>query len=232
MFAPKQPQSAVSRPVRIKCDDPRRPIVAECLAKELLRGLDVAMLAQAKVDRPAALVDSAIQVDPFATDFDVGFIHAPRAADWTRESLPSFFEFGHIALRPPQQCRMRDGDSAFSHHFREIAIRKLIRDVPTHAQDDEFLLEVTALEERIGIAWRSLTAWVPRGLPIKLYPLMLTLPVCARTIESWESSLTHHRAIRAFFSGEADRHSNRGRCESGEGLDRDTASRHALPGHQ
>src|SRR6202023_2430086 len=86
MFAPKQPQSAVSRPVRIKCDDPRRPIVAKHLAKELLRCLDVAMLAQAKVDRPAALVDSAVQVDPFATDFDVGFIHAPGATDWTRES--------------------------------------------------------------------------------------------------------------------------------------------------
>jgi hypothetical protein len=70
MFAPKQPQSAVSRPVRIKCDDPRRPIVAKRLAKELLRCLDVAMLAQAKVDRPAALVDSAVQVDPFATDFE------------------------------------------------------------------------------------------------------------------------------------------------------------------
>src|SRR6266849_2130783 len=50
---------------------------------------------------------------------------------------------------------MRDSDSAFSHHFPEIAIRDLIRDVPLHAQDDELLLEVTALEERIGIAWRS-----------------------------------------------------------------------------
>jgi hypothetical protein len=155
MFAPKQPQSAVSRPIRIKCDDPRRPIVAKRLAKELLRGLDVAMLAQAKVDRPAALVDSAVQVDPFATDFDLGFIHAPGATDWTHESHPSFFEFGHIALRPPQQCRMRDGDSTFGHHFREIAIRELVRDVPPHAPDDELLLEVTALEERIGIAWRS-----------------------------------------------------------------------------
>src|SRR6266481_1809323 len=68
--------------------------------------------------------------------------HAPRAADWTRESHPSSFEFGHIALRPPQQCRMRDGESTFSHYFLEIAIRELIRDVPPHAQDDELLLEV------------------------------------------------------------------------------------------
>jgi hypothetical protein len=74
MFAPKQPQGAVSRPVRIKCDDPRQPIIAKRLAKELLRGLDVAMLAQAKVDRPAVLVDCAIQVNPLLVDFDVGFI--------------------------------------------------------------------------------------------------------------------------------------------------------------
>jgi hypothetical protein len=67
----------------------------------LLGGLEVAMLAQAKVDRPAMLVDSAIQVNPFATDLNVGFIYAPGAADWTRERPSSFFEFGHIALRPP-----------------------------------------------------------------------------------------------------------------------------------
>src|SRR6266849_882408 len=30
----------------------------------------------------------------------VGFIHAPGATKWTRESHPSFFEIGHIALRP------------------------------------------------------------------------------------------------------------------------------------
>jgi len=106
--------------------------------------------------------------------------HAPRAADWTRESHPSSFEFGHIALRPPQQRRMRDGESTFSHYFLEIAIRELIRDVPPHAQDDELLLEVTALEERIGVACAVMTGWVPRGLPIKLYS-MLALPVCTRT---------------------------------------------------
>jgi hypothetical protein len=58
---------------------------------------------------------------------------------------------------------MRDGDSTFSHHFREIAIRGLIRDVPTHAQDDEFLLEVAALEQRIRVTWHShdwiVTSW-------------------------------------------------------------------------
>jgi hypothetical protein len=32
MFAPKQPQGAMRCPVRMKYDDARRPIVAECLA--------------------------------------------------------------------------------------------------------------------------------------------------------------------------------------------------------
>ena len=57
-------------------------MVAKRLAKELLRGLDVAMLAQAKVDRPAVLVHSAVQVNPLTSDFDVGFVHAPGATDW------------------------------------------------------------------------------------------------------------------------------------------------------
>jgi hypothetical protein len=59
---------------------------------------------------------------------------------------------------------MRDGDSAFSHHFHEIAIREPKRDVPPHAQDDELLLEATALEERIGIVWRSRHWWDTSGV--------------------------------------------------------------------
>jgi hypothetical protein len=45
---------------------------------------------------------------------------------------------------------MRDGDSWFGHHFREIAMRELMRDVPTHAQDDELLLEVIAQKSGLG----------------------------------------------------------------------------------
>jgi hypothetical protein len=69
MFAPKQPQGAIRCPVCIKRDNPRRPIAAKRLAKELLRGLDIAMLAQAKVGRPAVLVHSAVQVNPLPVDF-------------------------------------------------------------------------------------------------------------------------------------------------------------------
>jgi hypothetical protein len=59
---------------------------------------------------------------------------------------------------------MRDGDPAFSHHFHEIVIREPRRDVPSHAQDDELLLEATALKERIGIARRSRYWWDTSGV--------------------------------------------------------------------
>jgi len=49
---------------------------------------------------------------------------------------------------------MRDGDFAFRLQFHEIGYESLY-EVYQRAQDDELLLEVTALEERIGIAWRS-----------------------------------------------------------------------------
>jgi hypothetical protein len=58
---------------------------------------------------------------------------------------------------------MRDGDSTFDPHFRKTAIRELIGDLPTHAQEDEFLLEVAAPEQRIRVTWRShdwiVTSW-------------------------------------------------------------------------
>ena len=91
MFAPKQPQDAMRCPICIKGDDSRRPIVAKRLAKELLRGLDVAMLAQAKVDRPTVLVHSAVQVNPLTSDFDLGFVrlHSTASSSLTRSGSAS-----------------------------------------------------------------------------------------------------------------------------------------------
>jgi hypothetical protein len=54
--------------------------------KEPLGGCNVTPFAQEKVDGSTLLIEGAIEVDPLAFNFDVGFIRTPGVADcrWTR----------------------------------------------------------------------------------------------------------------------------------------------------
>jgi hypothetical protein len=52
-----------------------------------------ALGAQAKVDGLTAGIHGAIQID-----LHVGFIHAPRATDWARETIPALLELRRITL--------------------------------------------------------------------------------------------------------------------------------------
>ena len=66
--------------------------------KEPLGGCNVTPFAQEKVDGSTLLIDGAIDVDPLAFDFDVGFIHTPGVADWPCVKDSSAFQTpGHTA---------------------------------------------------------------------------------------------------------------------------------------
>src|ERR1700758_5572430 len=57
--------------------------------KEPLGRCNVTPFAQEKVDGSTLLIDGAIEVDPLAFDFDVGFIHTPGVADWPCVMIPA-----------------------------------------------------------------------------------------------------------------------------------------------
>src|SRR5271157_5728013 len=61
--------------------------------KEPLGGCNVTPFAQEKVDGSTLLIDGAIEVDPLAFDFDVGFIHTPRVTDRGCVMIPALLEF-------------------------------------------------------------------------------------------------------------------------------------------
>src|SRR5258707_7903860 len=60
--------------------------------KEPLGGCNVTPFAQEKIDGSTLLIDGAIEVDPLAFDFDVGFIHTPGVADWPCVMIPALFK--------------------------------------------------------------------------------------------------------------------------------------------
>jgi hypothetical protein len=110
--------------------------------KEPLGGCNITPSAQEKIDGSTLLIDGAIEVDPLAFDFDVGFIHTPGVTDWPCVMIPALFKLRDILLHPPKNSRMGQSDATFRHHLDEIAGAELKRQIPPDAQDDDFLVKV------------------------------------------------------------------------------------------
>src|SRR6478752_9603610 len=120
---------------------PRRP------GKEPLGGCNVTPFAQEKIDGSTLLIHGAIEVDPLAFDFDVGFIHTPGVADWPCVMIPALFKLRDILVHPPQNRRMGQGDATFRHHLDEVTEAQFKCDVPSHTQNDDLLVKVPSLEK-------------------------------------------------------------------------------------
>jgi hypothetical protein len=113
--------------------------------KEALRGSDIAVFAQEEINRESGSVNGAISINPLASNFEVGFVDAPRQPDWTRVPLPALGKLWDIALHPAQAGRMRYVHIALGRHRHQITVAQLVRQVPSHAQDNEGAVKVTAL---------------------------------------------------------------------------------------
>ena len=113
--------------------------------KEPLGGCNVTPFAQEKVDGSTLLIDGAIEVDPLAFDFDVGFIHTPGVADWLCVMVPALFKLRDILLHLPKNGRMGQSDATFRHHLDEVTEAQFKCDVPSHTQNDDLLVKVPSL---------------------------------------------------------------------------------------
>jgi len=165
--------------------------------KEPLCGCNVTPFAQEKVDGSTLFVDGAIEVDPLAFDFDVGFIHTPGVADWPCVMIPALFKLRDILLHPPKNSRMGQSDATFRHHLDEIAGAELKRQIPPDAEDDDFLVKVPPFEE---ILCRGRFRHPSR---YRQAPRVST--VCTRTVPNLEADPVVNGARRvAFISADDD----------------------------
>ena len=117
------------------------------MGKEPLGGGYITPFAQEKINRPTPLIDRAIEVNPLALYLDVGLIHAPGVAHSPRILVPALFKVRHVALNPAQDGRMSQGDAALGHHLDQVTGAELECQVPPHAQDNNFLVEMPTPEE-------------------------------------------------------------------------------------
>src|ERR1039458_37406 len=124
----------------------RLPLMLGCLLEE---GLDhgrgpghVSCLADPEVDRLSTLVYCSIEVGPLAAHFDIRLIDSPGATSGPAKAIPTFDELRRIPPHPTQDGGMREVKFALRHHLDQIAEAELVAQVPAHAQDDHFAIEM------------------------------------------------------------------------------------------
>jgi hypothetical protein len=116
ILPPQVPKGQMTLPETIERDlaRPPRQTPRQRLAEECLCNGDTAILAKQKIHRLAVLVDSPIEIVPFAPDLYVSLIHPPGRIHGSCESVPSLLELRHIANYPTMNRGVRYGDSALS----------------------------------------------------------------------------------------------------------------------
>jgi len=148
MFAESLCRPAMRRLIAVERDLVWQLALAlERPSEERLGGGDVPLGAKQEIDGVSLFVDSAVKIRPAASDFDVGLIDAPGPPSWASEAVPALLELRHIALDPAHDRRMRQGEPAFGHHLGEISKAELVSQIPAHAEHDDLLVKVPALEE-------------------------------------------------------------------------------------
>ena len=156
MFAESLCRPAMRRLIAVERDLVWQLALAlERPSEERLGGGDVPLGAKQEIDGVSLFVDSAVKIGPAASDFDVGLIDAPGPPSWASEAVPALLELRHIALDPAHDRRMRQGEPAFGHHLGEISKAELVSQIPAHAEHDDLLVKVPALEESVHFRLRS-----------------------------------------------------------------------------
>jgi hypothetical protein len=135
--------------ILIDVDDPRRLTFSsfQHLAEEAFGGPRISFRAQHEIDCLTGRIDGAVEIFPLAFDFDVGLIDAVGVGRRSHVRTNSFLQFQNIGLNSPVDRRAIEREATFIHHFFEIAVAQRITEVPTYAQEDDFGLIVTPLEE-------------------------------------------------------------------------------------
>src|SRR5262249_23257441 len=88
----------------------------------------------------------SIEIRPLSSNLYICLITAPGTVDRTRIPVPALFKFRNIALYPAQNRRMCQGNASLRHHLDQIPGTQLETQVPPHAEDNDFAIEVSPLK--------------------------------------------------------------------------------------
>ena len=125
----------------------RGTVPPDCSWEESFSRSNISPLAQQEINSESVLIDSAIEISPSSVHSDVGFLHTPRCTYRSCVATPALRKLGDIALDPPEDCCMRDSDTALGHHLDEVAVAQLIGDIPSDAENNDCAVEVSTTKQ-------------------------------------------------------------------------------------
>ena len=124
----------------------RHTVAAGALGEKAQSRPLVQLLCQEHVDGLPHPIHGAIQVAPSPSYADVGFIHAPTAPHRPFAAMARRFKRRGILQDPPMNGRINDHRAALLHELFQLPMAQRVRHLPTHACQDDVLLEVGTLE--------------------------------------------------------------------------------------
>ena len=101
--------------VRADLMGPQQRLILQHFAEEPLGGVQVALRGQQEIHGSAVLVDRPVKITPLATDFDIGFIDADRAA-MGASKLPKSFLYQWRIGQKAEHMRMDRNQSGRRSH--------------------------------------------------------------------------------------------------------------------
>jgi hypothetical protein len=100
------------------------------LRKKALAAGDVTRSTEVGFDGFALLINSAVEVHPLTSYFEVGRVYAPKIADRLLLDLPAFLELWDVAYDPAQGCARGDADAKFPGQLGQVSVTKLKAQIP------------------------------------------------------------------------------------------------------
>lgn len=111
-------------------------VLANGLMKEKQGSSRITFRRQQKVNGPAISINSAVQIFPLASDFDIRFVHSPPATHSTFVPAKRPVQPGYQANGPSMKCGVINSDTALCHNFLKIAQAERVRQVPADKPGD------------------------------------------------------------------------------------------------
>jgi hypothetical protein len=123
--------------------------------EESPRGRQVPLLGHQHVNDLPELVDRPVQIDPPASDLDVGLVDKPPITRGMPAESGGVDQQRSEPLHPAIDRNVVDIDTALGQQFLDIAVGQAIPEVPAHRHHDHIRREAEPSEARMfsGFMW-------------------------------------------------------------------------------
>src|SRR5580658_5053776 len=129
---------------------PPLQVASQCFVEKRLCGCNASIGAKQKLHSLTVLIDSTIEVVPFASNTNIGLVDSPRGVHASCPTIPSLFKLRNIVNYPAQDRRVGHTEPALRHHGYQVSIAQPVGDVPADAQFDDLSVESTTAVDPIA----------------------------------------------------------------------------------